>query len=77
MCPLITMSESHKPYRGLVHDHNPFPMYYLKIRITLEIPSYEVPFNERSLIRARYHSLQRAADQPLFPHYSGIKRARI
>ena len=44
---------------------------------TLEIPSNEIPFNERSLIRARYRSLQRAADQPLFPHYYGIKRARI
>ena len=44
---------------------------------TLEIPSNEIPSNERSLIRARYCSLQRAADQPLFPHYYGIKRARI
>ena len=44
----------------------------VKIQNTLEIPS-----NERSLIRARYRSLQRAADQPLFPHYYGIKRARI
>ena len=41
-------------------------------KITLEIPS-----NERSLIQARYRSLQRAADQPLFPHYDEIKRARI
>ena len=44
---------------------------------TLEIPSNEIPSNERSLIRARYRSLQRAADQPLFPHYYGIRRARI
>ena len=44
---------------------------------TFEIPSNEIPFNERFLIRARYRSLQRAADQPLFPHYYGIKRARI
>ena len=44
---------------------------------TLEIPSNEIPSNERSLIQARYRSLQRAADQPLFPHYYGIKRARI
>ena len=45
--------------------------------ITLEIPSNEIPSNERSLIRARYRSLRRAADHPLFPHYYGIKRARI
>ena len=44
---------------------------------TLEIPSNEIPSNERSLIRARYRSLQRAADQPHFPHYYRIKRARI
>ena len=44
---------------------------------TLEIPSNEIPSNERSRIRARYRSLQRAADQPLFPHYYGIRRARI
>ena len=44
---------------------------------TLEIPFNEIPSNERSLIRARYRSLQRAADQPLFPHYYGIRRAGI
>ena len=48
-----------------------------KMTHTLEIPSNEIPSNERSLIRARYRSLQRAADKPLFPHYYGIKRARI
>ena len=37
----------------------------------------EISFNERSLIQARHRSLQRAADQPLFPHYYRIKRARI
>ena len=44
---------------------------------TLDIPSNEIASNERSLIRARYRPLQRAADQPLFPHYYGIRRARI
>ena len=48
-----------------------------KVYSTLEIPSNEIPSNESSLIRARYRSLQRAADQPLFPHYYGKKRARI
>ena len=48
-----------------------------KFKRTLEIPSNEIPSNESSLIRARYRSLQRAADQPLFPHYYGKKRARI
>ena len=48
-----------------------------RICIYTRIPSNEIPSNDRSLIRARYRSLQRAADQPLFPHYYGIKRARI
>ena len=53
-----------------------FPARYDYV-CTLEIPSNEIPSNERSLIRARYRSLQRAADQSLYPHYYGIKRARI
>ena len=37
----------------------------------------EIPSDERFLIQARHSSLQRAADQPLFPYYYGIKRAPI
>ena len=49
----------------------------MHIRYTLEIPYNEIPCNKASLIRARHGSPQRADDRPLFPHYYGMKRARI
>ena len=72
---VFTFREAQALYFGLLLSilHG----YFSRLQSTLEIPSNEIPSNERSLIRARYRSLQRAADQPLFPHYYGIKRARI
>ena len=46
-------------------------------RCTLEIPYNEIPCNKASLIQARHGSPQRTEDRPLFPHYYGMKRARI
>ena len=70
------------PLWGLYIDYWKFSGKKKKIDTTqytyrLEIPSNEIPSNERSLIRARYRSLQRAADQALVSHYYGIRRSNL